>query len=86
MAMALRRTSIWLVVLAVALASAWVGFQLATGQSVADIGRNESIDFLGHRDGHKNPPPCGRYGQPPKNPNVQDKNKNCAGSQDPPNS
>lgn len=72
MAMALRRFSIWMVVLAVALASAWVGFQLAQGQTVADIGRTIGIDTTGHKGGHQ--PPQGCYGSkgkaPAKNPNC----------------
>ena len=77
MAIVIRRVSITLVVLAVALASAYMGFQLATGQSIAEIGQTIGIDDSSHRDGHKEPPPCGRYGNPPKNPNVPNKNKNC---------
>ena len=73
-----------MVVLAIALASAAMGFQLAQGQSIADIGRTIGIESIGHKDGHKFPPPCGSYGNPAKNPNVPAKNKNCQGAQDPP--
>ena len=64
MAIAFRRVSIWFVVLAVALASAYMGFQLAQGQSPADIGRTIGIDTLGHKPGHKPPPAC--YKAPPQ--------------------
>lgn len=62
MAMALRRFSIWMVVLAVALSSAWVGFQLAQGQAIADIGRTIGIDTTSH-DGN---PPAACYKAKPR--------------------
>jgi hypothetical protein len=64
-------------VVAVAFTSAWVGFQMAQGQTMAELGNSIGIDMLAHRDGHKEPPPCGSYGNPPKNPKVPEKNKNC---------
>lgn len=45
MTMVFRRTAIWFVILAVALASAYVGFQLAQGQSVAQIGRSVGVQL-----------------------------------------
>ena len=74
MAIAFRRVSIWFVVLAVALASAYMGFQLAQGQSPADIGRTVGLDTMSHKDGHKVPPAC--YNAPP-HAAVQEKNKHC---------
>lgn len=62
----------WFVILAVALASTYVGYQLAQGQSLAQIGETIGIDTTGHKDGHKVPPAC--YNG---NPNVQEKNKHC---------
>ena len=75
MAIAIRRTSILLVVLAVALASAYMGFQLANGQSIADIGRTIGVESAGHKSGHRPPPAC--YGTAPGHDTVREKNPNC---------
>ena len=64
----------WFVILAVALGSSYMGYQLARGQSPADIGQTIGIDTTSHKDGHKVPPAC--YNAPPQA-GVHDKNKHC---------
>ena len=74
MAIAIRRVSMWFVVLAVALASSYMGYQLAQGQSLGSIGETIGIDTTTHKDGHQVPPAC--YNAPP-HAAVQEKNKHC---------
>ena len=74
-AVVVRRISISLVVLAVALASAYMGFQLAQGQSVADIGRTIGFESVNHKSGHQVPPAC--YGTAPGHDTVRENNPNC---------
>ncbi len=77
MSAAAKRTSIWLVIMAVAVLSLIVGYQLAGSPSgeAADFGRSTTVDLLGHKDGHKVPPAC--YGTAPGHDNVREKNKHC---------
>ena len=77
MSAAAKRTSIWLVIVAVAILSLFVGYQLAeapSGES-AGFGQSTTVDLLGHKDKHKVPPAC--YGTAPGHDTVREKNKHC---------
>ena len=58
----LRKMSIWLAILAVALVAGWVGFQAASGNSPADIGGKRGIQLLNKNDGKDNCPFDGNAG------------------------
>lgn len=74
MAMVLKRFTMWFLVLAVALSAAYMGFQLAQGQSVADIGQTIGIDTTTHKDSHGTPQACYRAAP---NSSAREKNKHC---------
>lgn len=74
MAVLLRRTMMWFVILAVALASAYVGFQLAQGNAPAQIGHSVGIE-LTKKGGNVPPHVCYK-------PGPAAHNKHCQGGGD----